>query len=90
MDPTIVIAILGVVSTVGAVLITGWFNRRQQAAQTERITAEAHALIYKEYNHLLVAQRTDSQLAREHAQGAEEGAAGRAASGRSRGDGLSG
>lgn len=72
MDATIVVAILGVVSTVGAVLITGWFGRRQTAAQTEQITAQAHSLIFAEYRDLITAQRTDAQLARELAHGADE------------------
>jgi hypothetical protein len=74
MDPTIVVALLGAVATVAAVLITGWFGRRQAAAQTAQITATAHTEIYKSYETLITALRTDVQLARQEARGAHEAA----------------
>lgn len=72
MWATIIVAVVGAVATVGAVLVTGWFGRKQVAAQAERITATAHGLIYAEYRDLIAAVRTDAQLARELAHGAEE------------------
>lgn len=65
---------LGAASTVAAVLITGWFGRKQAAAQTSQITAEAHTKIYESYGTLITALRTDVQLAREEARGAHAAA----------------
>ncbi len=74
MDSTIVVALLGAASTVGAVLITGWFGRRNLSAQTAHITATAHSEIYESYGTLITALRNDVQLAREEARGAHAAA----------------
>ena len=74
VDPTIMVALLGAASTVGAVLITGWFGRRNLAAQTAHITATAHSEIYQAYGELIGTLRTDVQLAREEARGAHSAA----------------
>lgn len=72
MDATTIAASVGALTTVGGILITGWFGRKQTKAQTEQITATAHGLIYAEYRDLITAQRTDAQLAREEARGARD------------------
>lgn len=76
MDSTALTAVAGAVSTVGAVLVTGWFGRRQARAQADRITADitaqAHRQIYAEYGNLIAELRTDAKLAREQSRGALE------------------
>lgn len=76
MDSTAFATMAGAVSTVAAVLVTGWFGRRQVRAQADRITADitakAHQQIYAEYGNLIAALRTDAQLAREQSRGALE------------------
>src|SRR5688572_14554884 len=74
MDPVVIAAGLGAVSTVGAVLVTAWFGRRQTRAQTDQITNIAHGLIYGQYQDILTQMRGDYQLMREEARLAKEAA----------------
>lgn len=72
MDATVLVALVGAAATVGAVLLTNWFNRRHLAAQTEHITTTAHREIYAEYSTLLTTMRNDMQLTREEARSAHD------------------
>jgi hypothetical protein len=72
MTATIVVALLGVASTVGAVLVTGWFGRKQADAQAELITATAHEKIYGAYGVLLDELRTDNEATRQQVLGAND------------------
>jgi outer membrane murein-binding lipoprotein Lpp len=72
IDAAVITAVLGFAGTIGGILITAWFGRRQVKAQADHITATAHSLIYNEYNSLITALRTDAQIAREEARGAKE------------------
>lgn len=72
MDPTVLVALAGTGSTIGAILLTSWFNRRHLAAQTQNITTTAHTQIYAQYAELLTTMRNDMQLTREEARAAHD------------------
>jgi hypothetical protein len=69
VDPAVVVAIIGAISTVTGVALTLVAGRRRERAQVDQIvlsaTAEAQKQISEQFGALLAQHRTDVQLARE-------------------------